>query len=525
MSEDSSFHSFADDDCSSESETQQRRIFRINDDIDHHGDANASGSLLFSPSSKEEYPTGANGIRSFDHYDQDSDRFDDEIDAPKSSEEEQLVREIEFDQRVDEELGRKLTRAALLNSPLLMAATSEVVKSGGTQGSFFPREAATADLSKGTYSTVDYRDTNGSNASDVDQDLYEDDYLFAGSPGIAVNGQGGPYGVDESMDHTRGGSNRAVRFRRNLYIVGWTVAVLLVIALVVAIGIRQTTRSRDTPNNPAPSAGSLAPTRSPQPTVTAQPTVSRTVVPSETPTAPLRTRSPSTEAAAPTEEPFSQTMIPTNRENLPSSLPVSLASSSPTSQPSLVTLAPSLLQTALPSSQSSDTSLPTPQIPPVTTEPALLPTLSPSIQQTAPTSQPLSSATTSPTKNPSISPSLTPEETQRRADIKALFVSISGVLVLMDSRSPQYKAMQWIFVDDPLELMANNTPALVQRYALSTLYYATLGDTAWTSCGPPSGSSPCSTQVRRFLSGAPECLWLGVSCDFNQEITGINIRK
>lgn len=532
MAEDRSVHSFADDDCSSESDTQRRRTSRFDVGYDHEGETSPAGLVLLA-SPMEDHAPDAHMIRSFDRYDQGSERFDDEIDAPMSREEEQLIREIEHDQRVDEELGRKLTRAALLNSPLLMAATSEVVKSGGTQGFYSPMETATPSLSRGTYSTLESRDNYGSDSSDLDQDTNEDDLVFAGRQDISDKDQSGPLDFDESMDHTMaGGSSRAVRFRRHLCIIGWTVAVLLVISLVVVLGIRQTTRSRELPGTVepfgAPSSSinpSLTPSVSPRPTITAQPTVSSSMVPSETPSRPLRTTSPSMEPETPSSEPTYQTLIPTNPPFEPSPLPTSFNVSAPTSQPSQAILAPSLVPTTLPSSQSPDKSSSTSPSSPITLEPILFPTPLPSVQQTTPSSQPPQSPTTSPNKAPTTSPSSSPDDANRRADITSLFVSISGAIALMDARSPQYQAMQWIIDDDPLMLLANNTPAIIQRYALSTLYYATSGDTAWLSCGPPSGSSPCSTQLRRFLSGAPECMWLGVSCDFNKEITGINIRK
>ncbi len=528
MAEDRSVHSFADDDSSSESDTQRMRISRFDAVPDRKDDSSTAGMVLLA-SSMEDHAPGAHVIRSFDHYDQESDRFDDEIDAPMSREEEQLIREIEHDQWVDEELGRKLTRAALLNSPLLMAATSEVVKSGGTHGSYFPMETATTpSMSRGTYMTLESRD-NGSDASDLDHDINEQDLMFAERQDVSDKDQSGPLDNDESMDHTRaGGSSRAVCLRRHLCIVVWTVAVLLVIALVVVLGIRQTTRSRELPGTiepfGAPSTSrnpSLAPTTSPRPSITAHPTVSTSTVPSEVPTRPLRTKSPSMESAAPSSDPTYQTRIPSNAQFEASPLPTSFNTPTPSSQPSQATLAPSSVPTILPSSQSPDTSLST------------SPSSFPSIQQTTPTSQQPQSPTTSPTTSPnntpttspSSSPSSSPENTKRRADITSLFVSISGAIVLMDSQSPQYQAMQWIIDNDPLMLAANNTPAIIQRYALSTLYYATSGGTTWLSCGPPSGSTPCSTQLRRFLSGAPECMWLGVSCDYNQGIIGINIRK
>jgi hypothetical protein len=123
-----------------------------------------------------------------------------------------------------------------------------------------------------------------------------------------------------------------------------------------------------------------------------------------------------------------------------------------------------------------------------------------------------------------LSPSLSDEEAQRRAAITEFVILVSGVLVLLDPSSPQFKAYQWILNDDPLQLLASDVPQLPQRYYLATLYYATNG-ASWDECGPPTGATPCANVLQRFLSGSPECMWLGVTCGTSQEIGSINIRK
>jgi hypothetical protein len=130
MSDSSSVNSFYErDGADSDDEPSSRTPARINNPVGNiiH-DSSVSSTAL-----REEQ--GKVVTRSFDEYDKESERFDDDINVSLTADEKRLMREIEAEEKVDDELGRDLTRAALLTSPLLMAASYEVVKSGTTQQS------------------------------------------------------------------------------------------------------------------------------------------------------------------------------------------------------------------------------------------------------------------------------------------------------------------------------------------------------------------------------------------------------
>ena len=83
----------------------------------------------------------------------------------------------------------------------------------------------------------------------------------------------------------------------------------------------------------------------------------------------------------------------------------------------------------------------------------------------------------------------------------------------------QGKAAKWILEDDPmnLPLEAEN---LIQRYILAYLYYelSANGTRPWNYCNPPAQgeADKClynkTMATSRWLSGASECDWSGVSC-------------
>ena len=87
--------------------------------------------------------------------------------------------------------------------------------------------------------------------------------------------------------------------------------------------------------------------------------------------------------------------------------------------------------------------------------------------------------------------------TQRGKHIMSQLATISGMDVLVDPTTSQYKSACWIIFDDERHLDASS-PNLVQRYVLALLYYATTNDTGWTD-------------HFSFLSGKNECDWNGSS--------------
>lgn len=423
-----------------------------------HGDS-AHGSSVSSTTFKDDFKQDVDVLmgRSFDKYDTESDRFDGDIDAPLSAEEEHLMREIEKEQREDDELDADATtRAALLMSPLLMAASSEVVTAGDSGGSFFPPEQPAPeparDYQKSLVEMTDEYD------SDLDGEINEDDLQFgAREEGIPTDGEPAPESdpfLDESPEQ-KAERERSERNRKIFIIGGWVVAIAL-LCTIIGVVVSQNNGRRSAPTLPPSPRPTPLPTSSPMPTITPQPTTLNTLSPTNTPTRSPRTRSPS-------------------REQVPETTPPPVPG--PTDEPIPATLQPSRL------------------------------TESPSILSP-----------------PTVAPSFSDEETERRADITAFVITASGVLVLLDPQSPQFRAYQWILNDDPLQLLASDMPQMLQRYTLATLYYATDGENSWNSCGPPSGNTPCSNIMQRYLSGGPECMWLGVTCSGAREIEIINIR-
>mmetsp|Transcript_10894 Transcript_10894/g.16104 ORF Transcript_10894/g.16104 Transcript_10894/m.16104 type:complete len:445 (+) Transcript_10894:148-1482(+) len=95
---------------------------------------------------------------------------------------------------------------------------------------------------------------------------------------------------------------------------------------------------------------------------------------------------------------------------------------------------------------------------------------------------------------------------------------------------PQFMAVRWLALDDTYISADANADAdavaaaagaystLLQRYALSVLYFASSGDT-WDRCSRIS-SSPCEGEDmavegaggRRFLGNSSECEWEGITC-------------
>lgn len=83
---------------------------------------------------------------------------------------------------------------------------------------------------------------------------------------------------------------------------------------------------------------------------------------------------------------------------------------------------------------------------------------------------------------------------------KILEVSDEDTMML-DEDSPQYLAFNWIANEDPLR-MKHTDSALIQRYVLVLLYFATDGPNAWSK--HKSG---------KWLSGNNVCEWNHVICD------------
>ena len=166
------------------------------------------------------------------------------------------------------------------------------------------------------------------------------------------------------------------------------------------------------------------------------------------------------------------------------------------------------------------------------TAPSLAPSPTPSespstILSTAPSGAP--SISPSRSKFPSLTPSISMAPTlpcngmsvdDRKMAIAKNIMDISGEGGFDDVEHPVYRAFSWIVEDDPLRPCPDDTN-LLQRYALSLLYFATNGD-EWIKCDR-KGNANCNGQ--QFLSGSHECSWGGITCDSVDRVQKINIGK
>ena len=83
--------------------------------------------------------------------------------------------------------------------------------------------------------------------------------------------------------------------------------------------------------------------------------------------------------------------------------------------------------------------------------------------------------------------------------------------ILMDPTTPQYKALNWLALEDPYTVPVDDIDHLKQRYALAVLYFATGGNDTWIDSF-------------EFLSAEHECSWSGaLSCgQENSNVIGEN---
>jgi Leucine-rich repeat (LRR) protein len=87
--------------------------------------------------------------------------------------------------------------------------------------------------------------------------------------------------------------------------------------------------------------------------------------------------------------------------------------------------------------------------------------------------------------------------------------------------SPAYKALQWMVAHDPLRPLDDNAEHLHQRYAMCYLYYVWAG-AGWAlpdASGWPRDYTGSNHNNNNKL--AHECTWLGVTCNENQQVTGL----
>jgi hypothetical protein len=118
--------------------------------------------------------------------------------------------------------------------------------------------------------------------------------------------------------------------------------------------------------------------------------------------------------------------------------------------------------------------------------------------------------------------------TERASHItSALGRNASDLADLVASSTVQYKARQWIIkVDDGL--LCGEDARLIQRYTLAVIYYA-LNGREWTNCQSildnGTAAGPCDTgNSARWLSGASECTWYGVTCDKDGRVSVLRLK-
>ena len=488
---------------------------------------------------------------------EDSDQFLSlEFDDPPTAEEEALQSQIEKEQRADEDLAQDFTtREDLMTSPLLQAVTAELGISQSASSSVgvsvdersksspassvptpqsVPSESASAQRRssltsrsaahsvRSKISEEKHSETHSYDGESVDLDgsINEDDLQFgprrSATPEVEESVKSGapppappleaaddlvyrdppavtsvvvPDEYDAFKDRTVVQRNK--RNRRIFYIIGWGIALILIAAGLGIFFARRNQSSTPAAQQTTPAPVSLSPSRSPSdspsPTQTASPTERVTPNPTPNPT-PAPTPNPT---PAPTPNPTLaptpgiQTPFPTVRTPIPTLGSTPPPTSSPTMELSAF---PTIKATVQPIF-----AITPPPSPPPTPVPIRIPTPVPTLFQLT------------------NEPTLDAEETARRAAITELIIDVSGVVSLLDPQSPQFRAYQWILADDPMQLMAFQIPAILQRYVLATLYYATAAE-EWSWCGRPLGGSPCEGEEMRFLGGGSECTWFGVIC-------------
>ncbi|CAB9527413.1 LRR receptor-like serine threonine-protein kinase [Seminavis robusta] len=101
-----------------------------------------------------------------------------------------------------------------------------------------------------------------------------------------------------------------------------------------------------------------------------------------------------------------------------------------------------------------------------------------------------------------------------------------------EPNQPKIKALDWIVFEDPLQLNPDASN-LLQRFILSLTYFQTSRKSDWLTCSPSTTANDetCWIQIldweslaSRWLMGAHECHWAGISCDGEKNITQLQFR-
>ncbi len=129
-----------------------------------------------------------------------------------------------------------------------------------------------------------------------------------------------------------------------------------------------------------------------------------------------------------------------------------------------------------------------------------------------------------PSSIPSASPSETPT-TVLYSDYVDKLSSISTEVQLMTPGTAQYKALRWLYHDDPAGRRDINDKRLFQRYIAAVFYYSTSEGRGWHDCYP--GDVACTSNSKReWFSPWDECDWYGfIQCDGEGFVTRFIISK
>jgi len=132
------------------------------------------------------------------------------------------------------------------------------------------------------------------------------------------------------------------------------------------------------------------------------------------------------------------------------------------------------------------------------------------------------------TEPPSMSPSLAPSEAPTEM-LFSLYVEkvseISNPTMVMTPGTAQYKAIQWLYHNDPAGRRDLDNDRFFQRYFAAVFYYSTSKGRGWHDCY--AGDTMCTSSSKKpWLSLWDECEWYGfVECDTDGFVTRFVISK
>jgi hypothetical protein len=132
--------------------------------------------------------------------------------------------------------------------------------------------------------------------------------------------------------------------------------------------------------------------------------------------------------------------------------------------------------------------------------------------------------------------SMTPDERERQ--LRAILSTASDEKMFDNGASPQGRAYDWIINEDPMHVCPSTDCQIIQRFALATLYFSTVGE-EWTNCNADPAATTCpenqptATRINqdwgcdafstRWLADSHECDWCGNRCNADMCMTEIQI--